>query len=460
MHMIGEEEEEREFLDDDTKSAISRSRSNPLTGTASVRDLQFKGVIPGDIQKAIVENRLRALLDQQSAGISSFAKLPHSNDITKTQKEFSKNTMKSLTMWDNKKAESHVTTDQIEKPEYYLKSTLREKEDFNQKLEKIKNQLSTSKIPSGVFIEKRGGLRFPQVPHGQQAGPLPTQAIVDAIEASGHIRRQSLPVNAAKRGSNSSLASPNDKLTLLQKHHKQRELDNSQLGSHVSRATMPKTDPRKKSAKNIHLSPPPREKEGDVPRTHLMRIKDSASNQGNATLFFSNETFAFKPEEETAASRLKAKSILDIRQGQRDPGAGSSPMGQNPINHAYSTPKAEIKGLNGVRRFKRESMVSRNAIDAQFSSTIRHQGQASEASRKVYLPDIIRLSKTNLHDLTKLSGQKEKDFLSRFKNSIQLSVQDEDRFEQKLAQGKVPPPKHPSRLAQNVCPYQRTENIT
>ena len=202
------------------------------------------------------------------------------------------------------------------------------------------------------------------------------------------------------------------------------------------------------------------ETDGEVRRTHLMRIKDSVSNQGNATLFFSNETFAFKPEEETAASRLKAKSILDIRQGQRDPGAGTSPMGQNPMNHAFSTPKAEIKGLKGVRRFKRESMVSRNAIDAQFSSTVQHQGQASEASRKVYLPDIIRLSKTNLHDLTNLSGQKEKDFLSRFKNSIQLSVHDEDKFEQKLAQGKVPPPKHPSRLALNACPYQRTENIT
>ena len=135
--MIGEEEE-REFLDDDTKSAM-RSRSNPLTGTASVRDLQFKGVIPSDVQKAIIENRLRALLEQQSTALSSFAKLPHSNDITKTQKDFSKNTMKSLTMWANKKAESHVVPDQIEQPEYYLKSTLRQKEDFNLKLEKIKS---------------------------------------------------------------------------------------------------------------------------------------------------------------------------------------------------------------------------------------------------------------------------------------------------------------------------------
>ena len=47
-------------------------------------------------------------------------------------------------------------------------------------------------------------------------------------------------------------------------------------------------------------------------------------------------------------------------------------MGQNPMSHAFSTPKAEIKALRGVRRFKRESMVSRHAIDSQFSSTIKH----------------------------------------------------------------------------------------
>lgn len=44
MHMIGEEEEERDFVDEDTKSAISRSRSNPLNGTGSARDLHFKAV--------------------------------------------------------------------------------------------------------------------------------------------------------------------------------------------------------------------------------------------------------------------------------------------------------------------------------------------------------------------------------------------------------------------------------
>lgn len=84
MHMIGEEEEEREFVEEDTKSAMSRSRSNPLSGPGSVRDLHFKGVNPGDTQRAMIEYRLRALANQQSASITSFARLPHSNDVSKT----------------------------------------------------------------------------------------------------------------------------------------------------------------------------------------------------------------------------------------------------------------------------------------------------------------------------------------------------------------------------------------
>ena len=63
----------------------------------------------------------------------------------------------------------------------------------------------------------------------------------------------------------------------------------------------------------MQRSPVAGEKDGEVPRSHLMRITENATNVGNATLFFSNETFAFKPEEEGTASRLKAKSIQDIR---------------------------------------------------------------------------------------------------------------------------------------------------
>ena len=90
---------------------------------------------------------------------------------------------------------------------------------------------------------------------------------------------------------------------------------------------------------------------------------------------------------------------------------------------------------------------------------MRDQGGASELSRKVYLPDIIRLSKTRLHDLSHLSGQKEADFLKRFKNSIQLVVHDEDRFEQKVAQGKLPPPRHAAKLDSSTCTYQNAQDI-
>ena len=193
-----------------------------------------------------------------------------------------------------------------------------------------------------------------------------------------------------------------------------------------------------------------------------MHIDETASNMGNTSLYFTNETFMFKSdqrEERDGGGKVKAKSILDVRSGQRDPAGSGSPLGQNPSNQAYSTPKAEIKALKGVRRFKRESTLTRNALNTQFASTMRDQGDSSELSRKVFLPDIIRLSKTNLHDISQLSGQKKADFLRRFKNSIQLVTSDEDRFERNVGQGKFPPPKHPAKLDSSSCPYQNAHAI-
>lgn len=296
---------------------------------------------------------------------------------------------------------------------------------------------------------------------GQLASPLAARAVLNASGLQGHIRRQSLPVSEAPAASKSSLAFTGDPLTILQKNHRERELDNSFMGTRLSKGSM--TNPHhKKKASMLDYSSPGMKKEEEVPRSHLMRIDETASNLGHTSLFFTNETFMFKPGQLDGAgprSKVKAKSILDVRAGQRDPTGPSSPMGQNPASQAYSTPKAELKALKGVRRFKRESMLGRNAIHSQFSSTVRDQGEASEASRKVYLPDIIRLSKTNLHDIAKLTGQKEADFLRRFKNSIQLAVHDEDRFEQKVAQGKIPPPKHPARLDSSTCTYQNAQDI-
>ena len=112
----------------------------------------------------------------------------------------------------------------------------------------------------------------------------------------------------------------------------------------------------------------------DVVRTHLMRIKENMSNTGNTTLLhFSNETFAFRPDNDNYSVALKKKLKNETTKNQaRDPGAATSPMGSNPTSNQFSTPKAEIKALRGVRRFKRESTESRNGIDAQFSSSLMH----------------------------------------------------------------------------------------
>lgn len=164
MHMIGEEEE-REFIEEDTKSAMSRSRSNPA---GSAKELGLQGspssalpknpyalgkrgssFIPG---KHVDPSRLNLL--GQTSSISSFARLPHSNDIYKTQKNFGKNAMKTLTLCANEKAQTHLEKEQLEKPEFVLKSTLHDQNDLSHKISQIKHKLSTNKIASGIFIDR------------------------------------------------------------------------------------------------------------------------------------------------------------------------------------------------------------------------------------------------------------------------------------------------------------------
>ena len=162
MHMIGEEEE-REFIEEDTKSAMSRSRSNPAGSSA--KELGFKLGSSTDLKKNehIIEKsnaklipgkqRMRLNLRGSPSTMSSFARPPHS-DIGKTQKNFGKNTMHALTLCDNEKAETYLEKDKLEKPGYVLKSTLNEKDDLRHRIAKIKNKLSTNKISGGIFVDR------------------------------------------------------------------------------------------------------------------------------------------------------------------------------------------------------------------------------------------------------------------------------------------------------------------
>lgn len=135
-------------------------------------------------------------------------------------------------------------------------------------------------------------------------------------------------------------------------------------------------------------------------------------------------------------------------------------MGQNPANQCYAAPRTQLRALAGVRQGKREQQLRQNQISPHFSSTIREQAAASEASRKVHLPDIIRLAKTRLQDLTRLSPRQEEEFLQRFKGSIHLTVEEETDFERKLSPGKARPPRHAYRQDNSICTYQRAEHIS
>lgn len=150
MQMIGEEEE-REFIEEDTKSAVSRSKSNPAGASArglglqrgSSSDLQKNAHTIDDSSRKLLQNRptlpthMNLLGHKTSA--STFAKLPHSYDIHKTQKNFSENVMKVLTLCDNEKAPEYLAMGRLEKPEYVLKSTLNEMHELQLKQAIVKS---------------------------------------------------------------------------------------------------------------------------------------------------------------------------------------------------------------------------------------------------------------------------------------------------------------------------------
>lgn len=293
-----------------------------------------------------------------------------------------------------------------------------------------------------------------------QVSPLATRTEMNISGTLSQLRRQSIPATMVTGGSKSPLAFPSERLTTLQRNHRQRQLNNSFLGGRLSKVSAALAAPQRKGPKREQASPLAGQG-GEDTQAHLLHIDETASNMGNTSLYFTNETFMFKREEHDGVDeeRAKARSILDVRTGQRDPAIASSPLGQNPSLPAYSTPKAEIKALKGVRRFNRESALTRKALDPQFASTMRDQGEASELSRKVFLPDIIRLSRTNLHDIAQLSGQRKADFLRRFKNSIQLVTSEEARFDRRAGNGRLPPPKHPPKADASTCPYQNAHAI-
>lgn len=119
-----------------------------------------------------------------------------------------------------------------------LKSTLNEKKELGRKLSHVRNKLSTSKIIGGVFVDKQAAVRFPTVLESRQTSPREASTLTNDGGAQSHSRRQSIQGSLATLGSRSPLALAGDGQNMLQKNHRQRQLSNSFLGSHHSKASI------------------------------------------------------------------------------------------------------------------------------------------------------------------------------------------------------------------------------
>ena len=88
------------------------------------------------------------LHDASRTSVSSFAVLPHSLDVKKTQHNFSRNTMQTLTLCQNEKKPDHLLREEARrtKPAFVLKKTLEAQHQLAQKCEQVSSKLSTHKI--------------------------------------------------------------------------------------------------------------------------------------------------------------------------------------------------------------------------------------------------------------------------------------------------------------------------
>lgn len=67
------------------------------------------------------------------------------------------------------------------------------------------------------------------------------------------------------------------------------------MGTRLSKASITSGD-RKGKTLGLDRTSSKMKNDGEIARAHLVRIDETASNMGKTSLYFTNETFMFKPD--------------------------------------------------------------------------------------------------------------------------------------------------------------------
>ena len=87
-------------------------------------------------------------------------------------------------------------------------------------------------------------------------------------------------------------------------------------------------------------------------------------------------------------------------------------------------------------------------------------GKRHSVSRNVQLPDIIRMSHSNIRQLSNLSATKVDLYLDKFKNSVNISPKEEENYERAIANGKRAKPFYEHKVDNSLVPYTKSTNIS
>jgi hypothetical protein len=110
--------------------------------------------------------------------------------------------------------------------------------------------------------------------------------------------------------------------------------------------------------------------------------------------------------------------------------------------------------LDSQRAHKRYQRNTSNAtVNVELASSIQGQTKRHLEARNIQLPDIIRMSHANLKDLSKLSTSRQRDFINRFQDSVNIRLQDEAIYERAVAKGKRKQPLYAHKVQASAINY-------
>ena len=96
----------------------------------------------------------------------------------------------------------------------------------------------------------------------------------------------------------------------------------------------------------------------------------------------------------------------------------------------------------------------------EFTNEVEGRGRGQSESRNIQLPDIIKMSHSNIRHLSNLSSQRVDLYLDKFKESVMISPKDEENYERAIAVGKRAKPYYEHKVDNSLIPYTSPEHIS